>query len=611
MSNSSKSGIFHNPVTISEMESDFVIQTALRNNLDPRQLLVSHLQEKISEAVKENKIGTDAKWEPHYARVSISPFTIENEGLEELLSEVHDFYLENDFIFPSVLNTAFETRKKIMDIAKAKVNKAVMALSIYYNIFTPIMMLLKNRIDPNFNAGKTYDFIIELDESFNTVGELRFYSPNLGVRAYTDFRSTAYNAEWAANVRQNTLNGVALHEVYHNVLMHNTRGEHDKAYKPIRDLHEEIDQLALTKYTTDEGSVSMSQWEADDQYKVKVLQAMRNIQNMAMDKPINIAIQTASQNASFNIGKKICLDQVIEFNKEFDKYTDNGHKFADLPSPLANYFGSVVYPERGDTDGKTSEEWFTIDNTEENIKKYLEWPSLDEHGNQTEEKAESTRRTEVFERAMQSVRDNVKNAPGGPTDTFFRILNALEAIPTFIDWRMLLKRYIKSGIKTEKTWQRINTRTFAAAGQIRPARKSDAIKVVIAGDTSGSMLDQLGDVVTQVEKIVKSFGSYYFTFFAVDEGITSEEVFSNSKKFTVDRLVRNFKGGGGTDFRSFFKELDDRGNRETVVMVTDGCATIPEDRPKGYDVIWVVRESDFRWAEEYLKWGKIVVMSGI
>lgn len=120
MSNSSKSGIFHNPVTISEMESDFVIQTALRNNLDPRQLLVSHLQEKISEAVKENKIGTDAKWEPHYARVSISPFTIENEGLEELLSEVHDFYLENDFIFPSVLNTAFETRKKSWTLPKLK-----------------------------------------------------------------------------------------------------------------------------------------------------------------------------------------------------------------------------------------------------------------------------------------------------------------------------------------------------------------------------------------------------------------------------------------------------------------------------------------------------------
>jgi predicted metal-dependent peptidase len=611
MSNSSKSGIFHNPVTISETEAEIVLSISLENGLSPKQALVSHLQEKIYSAIKENKIGAGAKWEPHYARISISPFSIEKEGLEELLSEVHDFYLENDFVFPSVLSDAFESRKKIMDVAKSKVNKAVMALSIYYNIFTPIMMLLKNRIDPNFNAGKTYDFIIELDEDFNTVGELKFYSPNLGVRAYTDFRSTAYNAEWAANIRQNTLNAVALHEIYHNVLMHNTRGEHDKAYQVIRDLHEEIDQLSLTKYTTDEKVIPMSEWEPEDQHKIKTLQAMRNIQNIAMDKPINIAIQTASQNSSFNIGKKICLDQAIEYNKEFNKYTDGGHQFADLPSPLANYFGSVVYPDRNDSDTKTSEEWFIEDNTEENIKKYLEWPSLDEHGSQNEEKAEATRRTEIFERAMQTIRDSAKNAPGGPTDSFFRILNALDQIPVFIDWRLLLKRYIKAGIKNQKTWQRINTRTFAAAGQIRPARKSDAIKIVIAGDTSGSMLDQLGDVVTNVEKIVKTFGSYFFTFFAVDEDITSEEVFSNSKKFTVDRLVKNFKGGGGTDFTSFFKELDNRDNRDTVVMVTDGCATIPESKPKGYDVIWVVRESDFRWAEQYLKWGKVVVMSGI
>jgi predicted metal-dependent peptidase len=611
MSESSKSGIFHNPVTLQEMEVDAVLSAALERNIEPRMALVTYLTQKIEAAKAENKIGKAAKWEPRYAEISISPFTIENDGLEELLSDVHDFYLEHEFIFPSVKETAFDTRKKIMDKAKEKVNKAVMALSIYYNIFTPIMMLLKNRIDPNFNSGKTYDFIIELDSEFNPIGELKFYAPSLGIRAYTDFRSTAYNAEWAVNIRQNTLNAVALHEVYHNVLMHNSRGEAAKAYQPIRDLQSEIEQLSLTKYTTDEGHVPMMQWEPEDSYKVKVLQALRNIQNIAMDKPINIAIQTASQNSAFNIGKKICLDQAIEYNKEFDKYTDGGHKFADLPSPLAKYFGSVVYPERGSHENHTSEEWFTMDNTEENIKKYLEWPSLDEHGNQKDATAEEVKRTEVFERAIQTVRETAKSQPGGPTDSFFRILNAIEEIPVFIDWRLLLKRYLKAGIKTQKTWQRINTRTFAAASQIRPARKSDAIRIIGAGDTSGSMFDQLGDVVTNLEKIAKTFGSYYIHFFAVDTDICAEEIFSNNKKFSIDRLTKSLKGGGGTDFRSFFTELDNRNNRDTVVMITDGCATIPEVAPANYDVIWVVRESDYEWAKSYLTWGKIVVMSGL
>ena len=50
------------------------------------------------------------------------------------------------------------------------------------------------------------------------------------------------------------------------------------------------------------------------------------------------------------------------------------------------------------------------------------------------------------------------------------------------------------------------------------------------------------------------------------------------------------KGGGGTDFRPVFNEVEDRGiDPACVVYLTDGWGVYPEEEPP-YPVLWVLTQ---------------------
>lgn len=109
--------------------------------------------------------------------------------------------------------------------------------------------------------------------------------------------------------------------------------------------------------------------------------------------------------------------------------------------------------------------------------------------------------------------------------------------------------------------------------------------VAILADTSGSMGQAEGEaVVNESTGILKATGADV-TFIACDAA-----VHSFAKVRTPAELVKQIKGGGGTDFRPAFDAVDKikRNRPEVVVFITDGGGPAPALPPAGMRVIWVL-----------------------
>jgi len=61
------------------------------------------------------------------------------------------------------------------------------------------------------------------------------------------------------------------------------------------------------------------------------------------------------------------------------------------------------------------------------------------------------------------------------------------------------------------------------------------------------------------------------------------------------------KGEGGTDFRDLFRHLEDEENRDPLIVLTDGKATIPEREPDEFRTYWITTEKDLPWGDN-IKW---------
>lgn len=109
--------------------------------------------------------------------------------------------------------------------------------------------------------------------------------------------------------------------------------------------------------------------------------------------------------------------------------------------------------------------------------------------------------------------------------------------------------------------------------------------VAIFADTSGSMGQVEGEaVISESTGILKATGADVL-FLAVDAA-----VHSLVKVRTPRDLIKNIKGGGGTDFRPAFDAVDKmkRDRPEIIIFITDGGGPAPAACPAGMRCIWVL-----------------------
>jgi predicted metal-dependent peptidase len=127
-----------------------------------------------------------------------------------------------------------------------------------------------------------------------------------------------------------------------------------------------------------------------------------------------------------------------------------------------------------------------------------------------------------------------------------------DALRPQVDIRSLLLRFFSERANSDYSWMRPNPR-YIAQGVFLPALDSKALgEVAILADTSGSMdseaLSYTRGLVTQILDEVAPAG---VTLYMVDT-----EVHTVHRMERGEPLTWEPKGGGGTDFTSFFEQVN-------------------------------------------------------
>jgi predicted metal-dependent peptidase len=127
-------------------------------------------------------------------------------------------------------------------------------------------------------------------------------------------------------------------------------------------------------------------------------------------------------------------------------------------------------------------------------------------------------------------------------------------------------------------------------------------RVKFAVDSSGSMGagegSPLAAACAEVMGVVRALSA------AVDLVVCDAAVHTARKVGTIPELLASVKGGGGTDFRPIFENVEASRPRPSVVIVaTDGYGPAPKDPPRGVRVIWLLIGKD---APKPAPWGDVV-----
>ena len=150
-----------------------------------------------------------------------------------------------------------------------------------------------------------------------------------------------------------------------------------------------------------------------------------------------------------------------------------------------------------------------------------------------------------------------------------------------LNWRHLLWRYLA---QTPNDFQGFDRR-FVSRGIYLDTLEGQSLTVYVAVDTSGSIdRDRLTDFVSELEGILRSYPHIDAYLYYADADIYGPH------ELTPDASLPEPEGGGGTDFRPFFDEVESQGHimeSAVAVYLTDGHGTFPDQKPR-IPVVWAI-----------------------
>ena len=169
-----------------------------------------------------------------------------------------------------------------------------------------------------------------------------------------------------------------------------------------------------------------------------------------------------------------------------------------------------------------------------------------------------------------------------------------------IPWQEVLKQFVTSCFGGKRRWLP-PSRRHVWNDLYLPSLRGEALKAVVAIDTSGSTLGVLDRFFSELVSLMRSFGRYELVVIQCDAEVTKTETFTDSAPLPPG-WIPEVRGGGGTDFRPVFEHVKKLEVRpEVLVYITDGLGPAPE-QPPPYPVLWVLTAGGKRPAQ----WGQSV-----
>lgn len=220
--------------------------------------------------------------------------------------------------------------------------------------------------------------------------------------------------------------------------------------------------------------------------------------------------------------------------------------------------------------------------------------ALDNEKDLSAEAREAERSPEEMERLREDVaremQDHAKRNPGSIPGGLDRWIKDMLK-PPVVDWRAKLRRTYRHSVNIRSGYQdtrygKMHRRQPIYGWGPKSIQLPRAIafvpKVLVAIDTSGSMSpEDLETALSELDGIIRH------TKAEVEVCSCDCEVQASGKVRSWREAAKKLKGGGGTDFVPIFEFASANNKYDVVVVVTDGGGPAPQNRPAGYETIWV------------------------
>lgn len=320
--------------------------------------------------------------------------------------------------------------------------------------------------------------------------------------------------------------------------------------------------------------------------------------NIAADLAINSLIPESSQRrmpkgkyegqkpAQYGFEEKLSKEQYLQLLRDQDNENKKDKK--DKDKDKNNSGDSNDGNNDGDNDGDSNENNDGNNDGKDQEPEYGdgEGGSFDSHDGWNE----SAIAEQIIRDKIDQLSKNERVWGSMPGETKALILAAQKSQ---VSWTKYLRRYLGNMIthKTEPTITRPNKRY----GLPFPGKKRTyADRKLVAIDTSGSIGDkELRQFLAEINKLSEIQPIDLITF---DDGIQE-----GPKAYDRKRKSYNFTGRGGTSFKEVF-EIAGQRRYASVIMLTDGCAGVPDKPASVRDVLWVLTGT----GNPPVEWGKRV-----
>lgn len=156
-----------------------------------------------------------------------------------------------------------------------------------------------------------------------------------------------------------------------------------------------------------------------------------------------------------------------------------------------------------------------------------------------------------------------------------------ESLKPRADWKSLLRRFMTDQVRVVQTWSKPNKRFYPEI--YLPGKTKDGMGVlVIAVDTSGSIDGPtLSKFAAEITGIAADVEPACIHVVYCDAAVNHVESFEAGEDIILKAV-----GGGGTDFRPVFKQVEKEGwVPACLIYLTDLMGTFPEKLP-AYPVLW-------------------------
>lgn len=185
----------------------------------------------------------------------------------------------------------------------------------------------------------------------------------------------------------------------------------------------------------------------------------------------------------------------------------------------------------------------------------------------------------------------MQRAPGSIPAGVARLIDSL--LTPKMNWRELLDTHIRSAIRQDYTFQRINRRSVIGGPILPSLHFEDTIKVFVAMDASGSTTKEMStQMLSETRGIMSTFRGFQLTLASFDTELYNVTEYDESNVADVESY--EVKGNGGTDFTAIYAYLKENNivpNR--LVIFTDGYPNNDDWGDAGYcPTLFVIHGND-------------------